>query len=306
MTENIITINNISKSYKDILALNKLNLEVKKGEMFGLIGPDGAGKTTLTRILATLLLPDSGICYIDNFNVVKEFRKVRKIIGYMPERFSLYPDLTVKENLRFFADLFNVKTKVKEKRLKELLKFNRLEPFQNRKTQELSGGMKQKLALSCTLIHTPRLLILDEPTTGVDPLSRREFWAILNTLKNMGVSIFITTPYLSEAENCDRIGLLHNGQILTIDTPDKIPLLFSHELIEIKGENLFEVSRKLKNIDSIIDIQIFGDKLHLTVEKAEKVIPLINGIFKKLNIKISEVNQVNPGIEDTFIELIKS
>lgn len=219
----------------------------------------------------------------------------------MPQRFSLYPDLTVSENLRFFADLFQVTPRDREERLDRLLKFSNLAPFQKRRADQLSGGMKQKLALSCTLIHTPKLLILDEPTTGVDPISRREFWEILHELKREGVTILVSTPYMDEANQCDRVAMMNRGKILAIDFPQNISNLFSDYLLEIITEELITTSNQLKGLTEIKSVQIFGDKIHVTTKEVDHVIKMIRSNFPG----VKSIQKIEPGIEDTFIELIQ-
>ena len=213
----MIEVKDIHKQYGDITALEKISLSVRKGELFGLIGPDGAGKTSLMRILMSLLLPDSGSATMNQLDVVKEYKKVRLITGYMPGRFSLYPDLTVEENLKFFATVFGTTIQENYYLIKDI--YQQIEPFKTRRAGKLSGGMKQKLALSCALIHKPEILILDEPTTGVDAVSRKEFWEMLKRLKNMGITILVSTPYMDEASMCDRIALIQQGQLMSVATP---------------------------------------------------------------------------------------
>ncbi len=214
-----IDIERISKSYEDIEALKDISFQVNQAEIFGLIGPDGAGKTSLFRILTTLLLPDTGDAYVQGYHVVKDYKKIRNIIGYMPGRFSLYQDLSVEENLSLFASIFGTTIEENYELVKEI--YSQIEPFKDRRAGQLSGGMKQKLALSCALIHKPEVLFLDEPTTGVDPVSRKEFWGMLKNLKAHGITILVSTPYMDEANMCDKIGLIQNGEILSIDTPGK-------------------------------------------------------------------------------------
>ena len=227
MSEYAITVENLCKRYNHVVAVDHLSFTVRTGGIFGLIGPDGAGKTTTMRILGALIRPDAGRCQIQGLEVTQQARRVKALIGYMPQHFALYPDLTVAENLRFFADLFLVPKSERERRYRQLLQFSRLEPFQKRKAAELSGGMKQKLALCCTLIHTPEVLILDEPTTGVDPVSRHEFWSILTELKRQGVTILISTPYMDEAARCDQVAFVHEGRVLIQDQPKKLLQLLS-------------------------------------------------------------------------------
>ncbi len=300
MSELAVEIENLSKSYGNILAVDGISFSIQEGELFGLIGPDGAGKTTTMRILCGLLSFEKGSCKVLGYDVKSQLKEIKKIIGYMPQRFSLYPDLTVSENLRFFADLFQVQVQEQEQRLRRLLQFSRLEPFQKRRADQLSGGMKQKLALSCTLIHTPQLLILDEPTTGVDPISRHEFWEILHELKKQGVTLLVSTPYMDEANQCDRVVMMHRGKILAIDSPQKISRLFSHHLIEIISKELIATSRQLKELHDIISVQIFGNKIHVTTKQPDRVI-------KDIGIKIPDlvsIQTIEPSIEDTFIELM--
>jgi ABC-2 type transport system ATP-binding protein len=302
----MITIDNLSKKFGEITAVDDIRLHVNPGEMFGLIGPDGAGKTTTIRILCTLMKPDRGNCRVKNLDVVQEFREIRAIIGYMPQRFSLYPDLTVAENIKFFADLFQVPPDLRERKMQQLLKFSRMEPFQKRRASALSGGMKQKLALTCTLIHTPEILFLDEPTTGVDPVSRREFWNILRSLRDEGVTIFYTTPYMDEALRCDRVAFMHRGKILACDRPEKIVKLFPFDLLEVAGEGVIHTGPILQSISGVRSIQIFGDKLHLAVHAEEKVASEIRRALENHGIRQIEIRQILPGIEDTFIELMQN
>ncbi len=300
-----IQIENFSKSYGEIKAVDQINLSVNQGEMFGLLGPDGAGKTTTIRTLGTLLVPDTGSCRIKNLDVVNDYRAIRQIVGYMPQRFSLYPDLTVAENMRFFADLFQVPHQDRETRLQELLAFSKLGPFQRRRASALSGGMKQKLALSCTLIHTPELLFLDEPTTGVDPVSRREFWRILKSLKDQGVTIFVTTPYMDEALKCDQVAFMHKGKILTVGKPGELVKFYPYSLLEVWAEKIIEAVSVLQNFDNIKNIQIFGDKLHLAFPLNHKPETELRQFLEKQGYHNIRIKLIPAGIEDIFIELMK-
>ncbi len=301
MTETAVKVENLSKTYGKIQAVSEISFSIHDGELFGLIGPDGAGKTTTMRILCGLLSFDNGRCQVLNFDVVKQLKEIKKIIGYMPQRFSLYPDLTVSENLRFFADLFQVAPREREERLDRLLQFSQLAPFQKRRADQLSGGMKQKLALSCTLIHTPKLLVLDEPTTGVDPISRREFWEILHELKQEGVTILVSTPYMDEANQCNRVAMMHQGKILAVDAPQNIATLFSDHLLEIITDELITTSNQLKGLSEIKAVQIFGDKIHITTKEVDYVIKMIQSNFPG----VTSIQTIEPGIEDTFIELMQ-
>jgi len=300
-----IQITDLHKSFGDIHAVNGLTLSVMQGEMLGLIGPDGAGKTTTLRILCGLLEADSGECVIKDRNVRTQLREIRSFIGYMPQRFSLYPDLTVSENLRFFADLFNVSRKEREERLERLLKFSKLGPFSNRRAQALSGGMKQKLALSCTLIHTPDVLFLDEPTTGVDPVSRREFWDILGELKSQGVTILITTPYMDEAAKCDRVAFIHKGRILAVNVPERIPQLFKGEVYEVICEQPVIIAEKLRGHSVIAGVQIFGDRIHVSGRGEKLITDAVRSVLEEQNIRHFSVKKITPGIEDVFVQLMQ-
>jgi len=300
-----IEIINLLKKYGNVTAVDFLNLHVRRGEMLGLIGPDGAGKTTTLRILCGLLRADEGECLLGGKNVKKELPDIRSLIGYMPQRFSLYPDLTVAENLRFFADLFCVPKAERESRLEKLLQFSKLGPFSKRRAQALSGGMKQKLALSCTLIHTPQILLLDEPTTGVDPVSRREFWDILKELKQQGVTILITTPYMDEAERCDRVAFIHKGKILTVESPKDIPGMFSGVLYEIKCEDFVRAARQLKGKGDIESVQIFGDRLHVSGSNEEKIRDIVKKGMKDSDIEQFTLTKITASIEDVFVDLMQ-
>lgn len=300
-----IQIHNLRKSFGDIKAVDGLDLTVVRGEMLGLIGPDGAGKTTTLRILCGLLQIDEGECFIKERDIRTEVRAIRSFVGYMPQRFSLYPDLTVAENLRFFADLFNVARKEREKRLARLLQFSKLGPFSGRRAMALSGGMKQKLALSCTLIHTPEILLLDEPTTGVDPVSRREFWDILGELKSQGVTILITTPYMDEAARCDRVAFIHKGRILAVDAPEKIPALFRGQVYEVTCKQPVSIAGLLRKETAIAGVQIFGDRIHVSGSSEENIPDAVRRVLQEQNIRDFSIKKITPGLEDVFVQLMQ-
>jgi len=304
MMQPVISITNFSKSFGKTKAVKDLSLDVEKGELFGLIGPDGAGKTTTIRALVTLILPDSGELSVNGLKVTESVREIRSITGYMPQRFSLYPDLSVSQNLNFFANLFEVPKKEIPERRKRLFRFSNLEPFSNRLAGQLSGGMKQKLALSCTLIHNPIVLILDEPTTGVDPVSRSEFWEILQELKKEGVTILVSTPYMDEALLCDRIAIMHEGSILAMGKPEQITGMMRNNIYKITGQNLMLKSSRIGRIPGIISVQSFGDSLHLAFPPEfsdEDVKSKIYDILgEQLNIEL-----IAPSLEDVFIGLIE-
>lgn len=300
-----INIKDIKKQYDETIALDGVSMSISKGEMFGLIGPDGAGKTTLIRILTTLLDADDGSAEILGIPVNTRPERVREIIGYMPQRFSLYQDLTVQENLRFFADLFNVSRTDRLKRTEELLNFSRLTPFVDRRAGQLSGGMKQKLALSCALIHTPQLLILDEPTTGVDPVSRREFWQILSRLKDRGVCILVSTPYMDEAARCDRVALIHKGHILTSGTEDDIALRFPGEVGAVYGSDLPRIAGWFKKHLQPDYVQLLGERVQINLPGGDRhMLDAFVSDARKEGLAIDHADIVKPGIEDTFIALI--
>lgn len=304
MMQPVISIINFSKSFGKNIAVKNLSLDVEKGELFGLIGPDGAGKTTTIRTLVTLISPDSGELSVTGLNVSKSVREIRSITGYMPQRFSLYPDLSVSQNLNFFANLFEVPKKEIAERKKRLFKFSNLEPFSERLAGQLSGGMKQKLALSCTLIHNPVVLILDEPTTGVDPVSRSEFWEILQELKKEGVTILVSTPYMDEALLCDRIAIMHEGSVLAIGKPEKITGLMHNHIYKITGHNLVLQSNRIAQIPGIISVQSFGDSLHLTFPPGFSSEDIRSKIYDLLGQQLN-IERIAPSLEDVFIGLIE-
>jgi len=286
----MIKVQNINKKYCDVVALQDISFSVEKGEIFGLIGPDGAGKTTLFRILTSLILADSGKATVNGLDVVKDYVELRKHIGYMPGRFSLYQDLSVEENLQFYATIFNTTIKENYYLIKDI--YQHIEPFKHRRAGKLSGGMKQKLALSCALIHKPAVLFLDEPTTGVDPVSRKEFWEMLGRLKKDGITIIVSTPYMDEAKLCDRIALIQNGRIFSIETPVNIVKQFSKKLFSIESDNNFLLLEKLRKNPKVESVFMFGDSLHLT--------------FKDLpDENIPDLKEIQPTVEDCFIAFNK-
>ncbi|MCE5250163.1 ABC transporter ATP-binding protein [bacterium] len=297
-----VTVESLVKTYGTITALQNLSFAVQEASMYGIIGPDGAGKTTFMRIASCLLFQSSGTVTVGGFDTLTGATKVKRIIGYMPQRFSLYQDLSVWENLVFFADLFGVSGNERRRRIDELLSFSRLGPFVKRRAGQLSGGMKQKLALSCTLIHKPEVLFLDEPTTGVDPVSRREFWEILASLKSSGTTIIVSTPYMDEAARCDRVGLILGGVLIREGTPDSFPAHFKNELLAVRGADIVRMTRKLVFPDIVLDVSTFGDRMHLTVGDAEAAIPVIVEFLKERSITNVTVERIEPSIEDVFVE----
>ena len=301
---NTIEVKNIVKTYPTkktkLTAVDNVSFSVKEGELFGLIGPDGAGKTSIFRILTTLLLADSGNASVMNLDVVENYKQIRKIVGYMPGRFSLYQDLTVEENLEFFATIFNTTIKENYNLISDI--YVQLEPFKKRRAGKLSGGMKQKLALCCALIHKPQVLFLDEPTTGVDPVSRKEFWEMLKRLKAQGISILVSTPYMDEAKLCDRIALMQSGKILEVDTPQNIVDRFDHNLHAIRSDNMFDLLIQLRNYPKTESCFAFGDKHHLVLKKNNFDLNELKTYLQ--NQKGLEIKKIEPGIEDCFMRLI--
>ena len=316
MSEWAITTDNLTKTFASVTAADHLMLQVRKGEIYGLVGPDGAGKTTAMRLLSGLLNITDGDALVNGISVKKDPESVKRKIGYMSQRFSLYGDLTVQENLDFFADLYEVPKSARKKKTEELLEFSRLTPFTRRLGDQLSGGMKQKLALCCTLIHEPEILFLDEPTTGVDPVSRREFWKIIYTLNQNGMTIMVTTPYMDEAELCTTIGIMHQGKLITVGTPANLKSRITGELLELKAEPLREVKKIVQTMEGIKGIVVFGDKLHLTVSDAAQAENQIRKILEekasgKKNefipdaVKIISIMKISPSLEDVFVGLVQ-
>ncbi|MDR1055488.1 MAG: ABC transporter ATP-binding protein [Prevotellaceae bacterium] len=287
----MVTVQNITKQYGKTEALKNVSFSTGVGEIFGIIGPDGAGKTTLFRILTTLLLPDSGTAIVNGLDVVKDYKQIRNNVGYMPGRFSLYQDLTVEENLNFFAAVFNTTVKENYYLIKGIYK--QIEPFKKRKAGALSGGMKQKLALSCALVHKPEVLFLDEPTTGVDPVSRKEFWEMLKDLKKQGITILVSTPYMDEAALCDHIALIQLGRIMSINTPQQIVAEYRNKLYATKSESNYRLLKQLKLRSDVASCYISGEYLHVVFKN--NTAPFIENV---------EIHNIQPTIEDCFIQLM--
>ena len=292
-----IQINNICLNYGKVSALKEISFEVERGELFGLIGPDGAGKTSLMRILTTLILANSGTAMVNGLEVVKDYKLIRSCVGYMPGRFSLYQDLTVEENLNFFATVFKTSIKENYHLIEDI--YRQIEPFKNRRAGQLSGGMKQKLALSCALIHKPSVLFLDEPTTGVDPVSRKEFWEMLKRLKQQGISILVSTPYMDEASRCDSIAFIQRGKILSIDTPKKIVANFPHKIYAVETGSNYKILKQLRLNPAIHSVFSFGDTLHVIFKEE-----VINN-DAQIIINNYQLKEITPTIEDCFMTLQK-
>ena len=298
----MITLDKITKTYNKgkVLAVKEVSLDIKPGELFGLIGPDGAGKTSIFRILTTLLLADKGTAIVNGFDVVKDYAKIRSSVGYMPGKFSLYQDLTIEENLHFFATVFGTSIKENYNLIKDI--YIQIEPFKDRRAGKLSGGMKQKLALCCALIHKPAVLFLDEPTTGVDVVSRKEFWEMLARLKAEGITILVSTPYMDEARRCDRIALMQKGSLLSVNNPEGIIRDFPGELYGIKSANTHRLLQATRTYPETATCFAFGDALHVTFkDQKDGLIPYLNS----KGINDATIEKITPGIEDCFIHLLK-
>ena len=297
----MITVKNITRSFKAIKAVKETSFEVNKGEIFGLLGPDGAGKTTLMRMISTLLVPDSGTITINNLDVVKDYVALRLLIGYMPGKFSLYTDLTIAENLRFFATIFGTTIEANYELIKDI--YSQIETFKDRRTGNLSGGMKQKLALCCALIHKPELLILDEPTTGVDPVSRKEFWDILEKLKHTGMTVIVSTPYMDEAKRCDRIAMMIEGEIIEIDTPKNIIAKYPETLYAVKASDMFQLLKDIRSFEDTASCFTFGEYLHVTLKPGCDSIRLQSWLEAKQYSNF-EFKITKPNVEDYFMSKI--
>ncbi len=301
----IITVSKLRKSYRkgQVQALRGLNFTVDEGEIYGLIGPDGAGKTTLFRIMATLLLPDEGTVSVDGLDVVRDYKAIRRRIGYMPGRFSLYQDLSVEENLSFFASIFHTSIEENYDLVKDI--YGQIEPFKTRKAGKLSGGMKQKLALSCALIHAPRVLILDEPTTGVDPVSRKEFWEMLKRLRlQHGITIIVSTPYMDEAGQCDRIALMQDGEFLRLDTPSGIVGAYTDTLWAVQADDMHRLLDDLRACPEVLTAFSFGEAFHVTVREEARMQELA-AYLAGLGHRRVEVTPIQATVEDCFMSLMK-
>jgi ABC-2 type transport system ATP-binding protein len=303
---NAIETKNLTKKFGDLTAVDGLNLSVRKGELFGLIGSDGAGKTTVMRMLAGVMKPTSGEAQLLGRDVVQDPEGVKGDTGYMSQRFGLYPDLTVLENINFYADIFSQPRHGRDKVIDRLLAFSNLGPFVNRKAGQLSGGMKQKLGLACALIHTPAILLLDEPTNGVDPVSRRDFWRILHRLLSEGVTIFLSTAYLDEADRCTRVGLIHGGSLMACDTPQNLKGLMRGATLEVRTRNPRRAVAVLKEKLELHSVALFGDRLHLVTDDPDGTQMRITAICAEAGIVVDEMRKVPPSMEDVFVSVLQS
>lgn len=302
--EPVVYLDSVSRRFGSVCAVNGVSFTIQPGEVFGLLGPDGAGKTTLLRMMAGVLQPDEGTLRLHGSAMPSERHRVQHRIGYMPQRLGLYGDLTVEENLRYVADLYETPQATLPDRMEELLAFARLAPFRKRQAQFLSGGMKQKLALACTLVHGPDLLLLDEPTTGVDPVSRREFWRILTRLVADGLTICVSTPYMDEAERCSRVALLDQGRLLRLDTPNALRSSLPLQLLEVVARPHRQARSALLGRPGVQSVQVFGDRLHLSVDDPDRVMQAAPGWMAEAGITLVSVRLIQPSLEDLFVELL--
>lgn len=298
---NAVEVKNISLSYNEVKAIDQVSFHIEPSEIFGIIGPDGAGKTSLFQVLTTLRLADEGTATVEGYDLVNDYREIRKIVGYMPSKFSLYQDLTIQENLDFFATIFNTTIEENYVLIKDI--YEQIKPFSKRRAGKLSGGMKQKLALCCALIHKPKVLFLDEPTTGVDVVSRAEFWSMLNQLKTQGMSIVVSTPYMDEAKRCNRIALLQNGQIMEINTPQHIVANYPKTLFGVKGDNTYALLEGLRADSAVESCYAFGEYMHLTLH-GNGSMEEAKALAQQYCSSGLEVQIVEPSIEDSFIRLM--
>jgi len=300
-----IEIRDLTRRFGPITAVDRLNVSIPRGELFGLVGPDGGGKTTTLRMLAGILSPTEGDALVIGSSVRTAPEVVKQRIAYMSQRFGLYGDLTVLENLTFYADLFEIPRRQRAARIERLLSFSHLAPFRHRLAEKLSGGMKQKLGLACALIHTPEILLLDEPTNGVDPVSRRDFWGILYEMLKEGVTIFVTTAYLDEAERCNRVGLIHQGRLLALDTPRRVKQLMGGDLVEVLLAEAWRARDALVGVSGIRGVTLFGHRLHIAVENAERDLPVVRAALETAGLAPRELRRITPSLEDVFIAMVE-
>lgn len=302
---NAISIQAVNKTYESkTVALDNVSLEVAEGEVFGLVGPDGAGKSTLFNILTTLLLPDSGTLTVFGMDVIRDYKAVRHVIGYLPGTFSLYPDLSVEENLTFFAVMYKSSIDDNMDLIRPI--WNQLSPFKSRKAGKLSGGMKQKLALCCALIHRPRILFLDEPTTGVDPVSRKEFWDILKSIRHEGITVVVSTPYMDEATRCDRIALIQDGRIIGINPPGTFIQNFKGKLFTFRCDNIFALLSAMERCPLNCNYYPYGDNCHIAFyDSLDTALPTFEKFLQENGLRHETLVSINPSVEDCFIEIVK-
>ncbi|HEY3298292.1 MAG TPA: ABC transporter ATP-binding protein [Armatimonadota bacterium] len=296
----------LRRVFAETTAVQGISFDVENGEVFGLVGPDGVGKTTTLRMLSAVMRPTSGELEVLGKDILLDPESIKGEVGYMPQTFGLYGDLTAAENLDFYADLYQVSPDVRKERIDTLLGFSRLAPFAGRLAQNLSGGMKQKLALACTLIPEPKLILLDEPTTGVDPVSRRDFWRILYDLNSQGVTVVVSTPYMDEAERCTRVALMFEGTIFAIDTPDELRKLMQGEVLALDTPDTRRARGLLAQLPGVLSVEIYGDRIHVVVEDAEKMVEPICALLTPNGVKVTKIEPISPDLEDVFVSLLKS
>ena len=294
----------LTKSFDGLKAVDGLTFTVAEGEIFGLVGPDGAGKTTTMRLLTSIMEPTSGDAWVTGCHSVKEAEAIKEEIGYMSQRFGLYPDLTVAENIHFYADIYGVSRKGRAEKIDRLLAFSNMTPFRKRLAGRLSGGMKQKLGLACTLIHTPKVLFLDEPTNGVDPVSRRDFWRILYQLLREKVTIFVSTAYLDEAERCNRVGLIHKGKLLALGTPGEVKELMRGTIIEVRAAEPRRAAALLREGLKTGSVGLFGDRIHIVTEEPDKATAQAEAVLTEAGLKLNRLHIIEPSLEDVFISVV--
>jgi ABC-2 type transport system ATP-binding protein len=301
----VIETENLTRAFKNVVAVDGLSLRVRRGEVFGLVGPDGAGKTTTIRLLAAILDPTAGRARVFGYDTVRQPEPIKRHIGYMAQRFNLYGDLSVWENLNFFADVFEVTGPVRQERIERLLRFARLTEFRDRRAAHLSGGMQKKLALACTLVHTPEIIFLDEPTTGVDPVSRREFWDILTELHLQGITLFVSTPYMDEAERCSRVGLMYQGRMVVCDAPERVKAMTEGELVALWPSDLRRAQAVLAGLAGVLEVQTFGDQLRIFARDAEETIARVTTALDAVGVQVLDVRRARPRMEEAFVSLIR-
>jgi ABC-2 type transport system ATP-binding protein len=299
-----IRTNQLTKRFGPLAAVDSLTLDVAEGEIFGLVGPDGAGKTTTMRLLTAIMEPSSGEAWVAEHHVVREAEKVKECIGYMSQRFGLYPDLTVMENIEFYADVYNEPHRGRKEKVDRLLAFSNLAPFKKRLAGNLSGGMKQKLGLACALIHTPKVLFLDEPTNGVDPVSRRDFWRILYQLLRDKVTIFISTAYLDEAERCSRVGLIHRGRLLACGTPAEVKQLMRGAILEVRSDEPRRAVGVLKRQLSGGSVGLFGDRIHVVCTEPDRIASEAEAALGQAGLTLTGIREIEPSLEDVFVSVL--
>jgi ABC-2 type transport system ATP-binding protein len=301
----VIETKNLTRAFKAVTAVDGLSLSVRRGEILGLVGPDGSGKTTTIRMLCAIMDPTAGSARVAGLDTVTESEQIKRRIGYMAQRFNLYGDLSVTENLDFFADVFQVRGRERRERKERLLQFAQLTEFRRRRAAHLSGGMQKKLALACTLIHQPEIIFLDEPTTGVDPVSRREFWDILTELHLQGITIFLSTPYMDEAERCSRVALMYQGRVVVYDEPDRIKALVGGDLAELRPSHLRLAEEIVAGMDGVLEVQTYGDLLHVFVDDLEARQASLVDALKEADIEVISLRQTRPRMEEAFISLVQ-